>query len=246
MRRTGVAQVTFPRTISQRPVVLFVGTLADVPDMTVNDKADGRLARGERTRAAVLDAAVALATAHGLDGLSLGQLAEHLGVSKSGLFAHWRSKEDLQLATVDRAREQWVERVVLPALHTPRGVRRLWALHEKKIEFYAEWVLPGGCFFATAGFEYNVRSGPVHDHLVLVLNEWMSLIERLATEAIAAGELDPAIDPIQLAFEIDAAGVAMVYKSRLFDPVVAYNQSRAAVLTRLRALCPDPALLPEA
>jgi hypothetical protein len=91
-----------------------------------------------------------------------------------------------------------------------------------------------------------VRSGPVHDHLVLVLNEWMSLIERLATEAIAAGELDPAIDPIQLAFEIDAAGVAMVYKSRLFDPVVAYNQSRAAVLTRLRALCPDPALLPEA
>jgi len=212
--------------------------------MTV-DKADGRLARGERTRTAVLDAAVALATARGLDGLSLGQLAEQLGVSKSGLFAHWRSKEDLQLATVDRAREQWVERVVVPALGAPRGIRRLWALHEKKIEFYATRVLPGGCFFAKAGFEYNVRSGPVHDHLVFVLGEWMKLIERLATEAVQAGELDPAIDLTQLAFEFDAAGVAMVYKSRLFDPAVAYAQSRAAVLTRLRALCPNPALLPE-
>jgi len=215
-----------------------------MPDTTVDLKADGRLARGVRTRTAVLDAAVALATTHGLDGLSLGQLAEQLGVSKSGLFAHWRSKEDLQLATVDRAREQWVEQVVLPALHAPRGIRRLWALHEKKIEFYAAGVLPGGCFFANAGFEYNVRAGPVHDHLVHVLNEWMGLIERLATEAVQAGELDPATDPGQLAFEIDAAGVAMVYKSRLFDPEVAYSQSRAAVLNRLRGLCTDPALLP--
>jgi AcrR family transcriptional regulator len=216
-----------------------------MPDMAVDDKADGRLARGERTRTAVLDAAVALATARGLDGLSLGQLAAQLGGSKSGLFAHWRSKEDLQLATVDRAREQWVDRVVVPALAAPRGIRRLWALHEKKIEFYAEGVLPGGCFFANAGFEYNVRSGPVHDRLVFVLDEWMKLIERLATEAVQVGELDPATDPIQLAFEIDAAGVAMVYKSRLFDPAVAYTQSRAAVLTRLRALCPNPALLPD-
>jgi len=213
--------------------------------MTVDNKADGRLARGERTRTAVLDAAVALATAHGLDGLSLGQLAEHLGVSKSGLFAHWRSKEDLQLATVERAREQWVQWVIAPALRAPRGVRRLWTLHEKKIEFYSSGILPGGCFFATAGFEYNVRSGPVHDRLIFVLDEWLRLIERLATEAVQAGELDPATDPVQLAFEIDAAGVAMVYKSRLFDPAIAYRQSYAAVLTRLRALCPDPALLPQ-
>jgi AcrR family transcriptional regulator len=207
-------------------------------------RTDGRLARGERTRTAVLDAAVVLATTHGLDGLSLGQLADHLGVSKSGLFAHWRAKEDLQLATIDRAREQWVEHVVAPALRAPRGVRRLWALHEQKIEFYAAGVLPGGCFFANAGFEYNVRTGPVHDHLVHVLGEWLRLIERLATEAVQAGELTPETDPVQLAFEVDAAGVAMVYKSRLFEPAVAYAQSRVAVLGRLRALCTDPALLP--
>jgi AcrR family transcriptional regulator len=214
-----------------------------MPDLA--SQADGRLARGLRTRTAVLDAAVSLATSRGLDGLSLGQLAEQLGVSKSGLFAHWRSKEDLQLATVERAREQWVEQIVLPALGAPRGVRRLWALHEKRIEFYAARVLPGGCFFANAGFEYNERTGAVHDLLVVALDDWAKLLERLVAEAAGAGQLDPAADVPQLAFEIDAAGVAMVYKSRLFDPAIAYQQSRSAVLTRLRALCPDPGLLPE-
>src|SRR5258706_15199123 len=91
---------------------------------------DGRVARGDRTRAVVLDAAVALATEAGLDGLSLGQLAERLGVSKSGLFAHWRSKEDLQLAPVERAPGDWVEDILLPALKRPRGVRPLWAGHD--------------------------------------------------------------------------------------------------------------------
>jgi AcrR family transcriptional regulator len=210
------------------------------------DVTDGRLLRGERTRAAVLDTAVALATEQGLDGLSLAQLAVRLGVSKSGLFAHWRSKEELQLATVERAREQWVEQVVSPALRAPRGVRRLWTLHESKLAFYADWVLPGGCFFAHAGFEYSVRPGPVRDRLVAVLAEWLGLIERLVREAVRAGELDWAGEPEQLAYEIDAIGIAMVYMSRLFDPATVHRRSRAAVLGRLRALCPDPALLPEA
>ncbi|MBX6355581.1 MAG: TetR/AcrR family transcriptional regulator [Micromonosporaceae bacterium] len=207
---------------------------------------DGRLLRGERTRTAVLDAAVALATEQGLDGLSLAQLADRLGVSKSGLFAHWRSKEELQLAAVERAREQWIEQVVSPALRAPRGVRRLWALHEAKLAFYAAWVLPGGCFFVHSGFEYSQRPGPVRDRLIAVLSEWLDLIERLVREAMEAGELDWPGDPGQLAFEIDAAGMAMVYMSRLFPPDAVHRRARAAVLTRLRALCPDPALLPEA
>lgn len=205
---------------------------------------DGRLIRGERTRIAVLDAAVALTTERGLNGLSLAQLAERLGVSKSGLFAHWRSKEELQLATVDRAREQWIEQVVSPALHAPRGVRRLWALHEARLAFYANWVLPGGCFFVHTGFEYSVRPGPVRDRLIIALAEWMSLGERLVSEAVQAGELDWSGEAAQLAFEIDAIGFAMVYMSRLFTPDTAHRRARAAMLARLRQLCPDPALLP--
>lgn len=206
---------------------------------------DGRLLRGERTRTAVLDAAVALATEQGLGGLSLAQLADRLGVSKSGLFAHWRSKEELQLATIERAREQWLEQVVSPALHAPKGVRRLWALHEARVTFYADWVLPGGCFFAHSGFEFSVRPGPIRDRLIDALAEWLGLVERLVREAVQAGELDWTGAPEQLAFEIDAMGMAMVYMSRLFTPDTVHRRARAAVLDRLRALCPDPALLPE-
>jgi AcrR family transcriptional regulator len=206
---------------------------------------DGRLARGERTRNAVLDAALLLATERGLDGLSLAQLAERLGVSKSGLFAHWRSKEELQLATIERAREQWVDRIVRPALAAPRGVRRLWALHERRLAFYESGELPGQCFFANTEFEYGLRAGPVRDRLVVALSEWLALVERLATEAIAAGDLMDTVDPVQLAFEVDAMGVALVLQSRLLERAGVHRSARAGVLGRLRALCTDPTLLPE-
>jgi AcrR family transcriptional regulator len=219
--------------------------LGTLPTVAVTGT-DGRLLRGMRTRTAVLDAAVTLASEQGLDGLSLAQLAERLGVSKSGLFAHWRSKEELQLATVERAREQWIEHVVSPALRTPRGIRRLWTLHESRVAFYAAWALPGGCFFAHAGFEYSVRPGPVRDRLVAELADWLGLVERLVREAVQTGELHWAGEPEQLAFEIDAIGLGMVYLSRLLDPATVHRRSRAAVLSRLRSLCPNPALLPEA
>ncbi|PZF99509.1 TetR/AcrR family transcriptional regulator [Micromonospora deserti] len=206
---------------------------------------DGRVARGDRTRSAVLDAAVVLASEAGLDGLSLGQLAEALGVSKSGLFAHWRSKEALQLATVDRAVEQWQERIIAPALRAPRGVRRLWALHDARIDFYAARVLPGGCFFATTEFEFNARPGPVRDRLAEVFDRWAAFLERLVREAVALGELPAEVDVELLAYEIDSLGIAAAMRSRLLDPEIAYRHARQGALTRLRALCPDPTLLPE-
>ncbi|MEU5942121.1 TetR/AcrR family transcriptional regulator [Micromonospora sp. NPDC047548] len=206
---------------------------------------DGRVARGDRTRTAVLDAAVVLATEVGLHGLSLAQLADTLGVSKSGLFAHWRSKEALQLATVDRAVEQWQERIIDPALRAPRGVRRLWALHQARIDFYAARVLPGGCFFASTDFEYNARPGPVRDRLAEVFGRWTAFLEHLVREAVAAGELPADVDVPQLAYEIDALGITAAMRSRLLDPDTAYRHARQGLLNRLRALCPDPTLLPE-
>ncbi|TDC42285.1 TetR/AcrR family transcriptional regulator [Micromonospora sp. KC213] len=206
---------------------------------------DGRLARGDRARSAALDAAVVLATEVGLDGLSLARLADTLGVSKSGLFAHWRSKEALQLATVDRAVEQWQERIVGPGLHAPAGVRRLWALHQARIDFYAAHVLPGGCFFASTDFEYNARPGPVRDRLAEVFARWATFLERLVREAVDAAELPADTDVPLLAYEIDALGIAAAMRSRLVDPDAAYRHARQGLLNRLRALCPDPTLLPE-
>lgn len=206
---------------------------------------DGRVARGDRTRTAVLDTAVSLATEVGLDGLSLAQLAERLGVSKSGLFAHWRSKEALQLATVDRAVTQWEELIVAPALRAPRGVRRLRALHEARIAFYAARVLPGGCFFANTEFEYNARPGPVRDRLAEAFSRWSTFLERLVREAVELGELPADLDVPLLAYEIDALGISAAMRSRLLDPDVTYRHARQGLLNRLRALCPDPTLLPE-
>jgi AcrR family transcriptional regulator len=205
---------------------------------------DGRLLRGDRTRAAVLDRAMAMATEAGLNGLSLGQLAEALGVSKSGLFAHWKSKEELQLATIDHATQVWVERVVVPALSAPRGVRRLWALHQSRMDYYAADLLPGGCFFANTQFEFNARPGAVRDRLAEGFTDWMATLVRLAVEAVECGELDPAADIAQLAYEIEALGLTAVMQVRLLQDT-GYSYARRAVLDRLRALCPDPALLPE-
>ncbi len=206
---------------------------------------DGRVARGARTRTAVLDTAVALATEVGLHGLSLAQLADRLEVSKSGLFAHWRSKEALQLATVERAVAQWQERIVAPALHAPRGVRRLRALHDARIDFYAARVLPGGCFFANTEFEYNARPGPVRDRLAEAFARWTALLERLVQEAVDLGELPADLDVSLLAYEIDALGISAAMRSRLLDPDATYRHARQGLLNRLRALCPDPTLLPE-
>ncbi|AZM54123.1 TetR/AcrR family transcriptional regulator [Streptomyces sp. WAC 01529] len=205
---------------------------------------DGRRLRGERTRAAVLDAAVELASTDGLDGLTLARLAGRLGVSKSGLFTHWPDKETLQLAVVERAREQWAERVVRPALEGRDGVRALWALHERRLAFYADEVLPGGCFFVTAQTEFDDRPGPVQDRLRAQLREWEGLMASLVRDAIRAGELRPGVSPGLLAYELDALGQGVVTRSRLLERDAAFAHARGAVLLRLRGLCVDPGLLP--
>jgi AcrR family transcriptional regulator len=207
---------------------------------------DGRLARGERARAAALDAAVVLATESGLDGLSFSQLADRLGVSKSGLFAHWRTKEELQLAAIDHAQERLAAMVIRPALRRPRGVRRLWALHELRLADVASGALPGGCFFCNAQFEYVARPGAVHDRLATALELWHELLERLITEAVELGELREDTNVAQLSFELNAHGTAAVYESRLLPAADVYSFARTAALVRLRGLSPTPELLPEA
>ncbi|MGW4466033.1 TetR/AcrR family transcriptional regulator [Micromonospora sp. NPDC004704] len=205
---------------------------------------DGRVLRGERTRALVLGTAVALAVETGLDGLSLGHLAAELGISKSGLFTHWRSKEELQLATIDWAREQVTDLVIRPSLRAPRGVRRLWALHETRLTCY-DGREPDGRFFTLAEFEYRSRPGAVRDRLAEALDEWLVMVRRLATEAVAAGELRPDTDVGQLAYEIEALGLAAALQSRLLPTEPSHRYARQAVLDRLRTLCPNPELLPE-
>lgn len=212
---------------------------------TGRNDGDGRRLRGERSRAIALDAAVELASVDGLGGISMAQLAVKLGVSKSGLFTLWSDKEQLQLAAIERARDQWAELVVLPALSTTSPLLKLWRLHEARLDFYARGVLPGGCFFTTVEREFRDHPGPVRDRLRELAGQWEAWLGSLVTEAIAAGELPESTVPEQLAFEIDAVGVAVVTRSRMLDREKAFAHGRAAILQRFRSLCPDPRLLPD-
>jgi AcrR family transcriptional regulator len=176
--------------------------------------------------------------------MSLSRLAGSLGVSKSGLFAHWPDKEQLQVEVVERAREQWVEHIVRPALAEPRGLSRLWALHERRLRFYERAVLPGGCFFAGVGAEFDDRPGRVRDAVAAATAEWYGLLTDVARQAVELGQLPPDTDPGQLAFEIKALGEVVAH-CHLLRSTDAMRYARRGVLDRLRALASDPSLLPE-
>src|SRR5215217_837118 len=147
--------------------------------MTATDPAPRRRADGERTRHAILQAAAGLATTEGLEGLSIGRLAEHLGMSKSGLYAHFGSKEELQLATVETARAMFTNEVVEPAEGDPTARGRIDALCERFLSHVERRVFPGGCFFASAAAELDTQPGPVRERIVEFQCSWTATFERL-------------------------------------------------------------------
>src|SRR3954451_1313007 len=163
-----------------------------------------RRSDGERSRAAILRGAARLATVDGLDGLSLARLADAVGMSKSGLFAHFGSKEELQLATIDAASAIFEELVIGPAGEAAAGVPRLQAYIERFLDHVEESVFPGGCFFVSAVSELNTHPGPVRDGAMAFSQRWLELLAEEVAAGQAAGELTAAADPSQIAFELNA------------------------------------------
>jgi AcrR family transcriptional regulator len=188
---------------------------------------------GEHSRTAILEEAARLATVDGLAGLSIGRLADAVGMSKSGLFAHFGSKEELQLATVEKADTLFAAHVIEPASKASGGLERLGLL----VDGYLRWVevdtFPGGCFFASVLAEMDMQPGPVRDRLVRFLGEWLGRLESTVREAQAEGTIDPDEDVGQLAFEIEAALLlanAQYVVVRTAEPI---ERARRAVSRRL-------------
>jgi AcrR family transcriptional regulator len=206
-------------------------------------KLDGRVERGDQTRRAILDRAAAIASVEGLDGLSIGRLANELAVSKSGVFAHFGSKEELQLATVGRAREVFVAEVITPALRAPGGLRRLWRLCDRWLDYSNRRVFPGGCFFVSATAQFKARPGRLRDSIAAAHRDWLGFLETSVAKARERGELTTDADPRQLAFELDAF-IRASQDAVLFDERSVYTRARRAMLNRLRALATDPRMLP--
>ena len=197
-----------------------------------------RRSDGERSRQAILREATRLATVEGIEGLSLGHLADAVGMSKSGLFAHFRSKEELQLATVATADEIFDEVVVGPARQAPPGVARLTAYAERFVAHVRDAVFPGGCFFASAAAELDTRPGPVRDRALQVVGRWNGLLQREAADAQAAGELGASLDPAQLAFELNAFLLLGNAQFIATGDEAALERSMRAVTSRLQAARP--------
>jgi AcrR family transcriptional regulator len=212
--------------------------------VTAAGTADGREVRGEQTRRTILRRAANIASVEGLDGLSLGRLATDLGISKSGVFAHFGSKEDLQLATIAAAAEIFRGEVVSPAEEVPAGIGRVWRLSELKFDHLRRQVFAGGCFFVTVANEFDARPGRVRDEIARYLRRWRRYSENTLEDARALGQLDPGTDSQQLAFELEAFYQAGNGDALLYDDATAYDRARRAALDRLRAACPDPDLLP--
>jgi AcrR family transcriptional regulator len=210
----------------------------------LSTSATGRRQRadGERSRRAILEAAASLATVEGIDGLSIGRLAEHVGMSKSGLYAHFGSKQELQLATIDTAREIFAADVTVPALEADPGVSRVLALCDAFLLHLERGRFPGGCFFVSTAIELDAKEGPVVDYLREVSVEFVETLTAEVLQAQELGELPRDLDVPQLVFELDSfligANLAFVF----FRNASALDRARAAVrgcVDRARSEVPE-------
>jgi AcrR family transcriptional regulator len=195
---------------------------------------DGRRMRGDRTKRAILAKAVDLASVDGLEGLSIGQLASELGVSKSGLFAHFGSKQDLQLETIQAAAELFEEHVWQPVADLDPGLVQLAALMESWLHYFRDGVFSGGCFFSNAYHEFDARPGPVRDAIAAQKRRWLAAIVHHLKVAARRGQLKAGVDPEQLAFELDAVGSLANSLWQLERDEKAFGRAQTAFRSRLR------------
>ena len=167
------------------------------------------------TRAAVTGAAVDQASVEGLEGLTIGGLAEAVEMRKSSLFSLFGSKEELQLATLEAAIDQFVEEVWGPVADAPPGLARLLALCDSWLSYHEREVLPGGCFLTTATIEFDARPGPLRDAVQRAMRRWLGVLQREVAIAVDAGELPRDSDPADTAFQLNALAAAASYGYQL-------------------------------
>lgn len=192
--------------------------------------------KGERTRQSILERAVDLASLEGLEGLTIGRLADDLGMSKSGLFAHFGSKEDLQLATIRAAAHRYISEIFTPALREQRGYPRLMAICNSWLSYIERGVFPGGCFFAAASFEFDSRPGAVRDLVRTLMDDWIGALEKAVRMAQEEGHIDADVDPAQLSFELNALFFGANFAYHLRGDTQALVRAARAVRDRLEAV----------
>lgn len=186
------------------------------------------VAKGEETRSAVLDTAITLASTVGLEGLTIGKLAEQVGMSKSGLFAHFSSKENLQVAVLDAVVERFIALVVAPSLKKPRGEPRLRSLVDLWLDWSKQSFLPGGCILLSASVELDDRPGPARDRLVSAQKDWLGTLIGAARIAIDEKHFRKDLDCDQLGHELFSIAYGYHFLRRIVDPATAERRVRTS------------------
>ncbi|MCB9595093.1 MAG: TetR/AcrR family transcriptional regulator [Sandaracinaceae bacterium] len=186
------------------------------------------MSKGAETRRAILGEALSLASTRGLGGVSIGELAKTAGMSKSGLFAHFKSKELLDVAVLEEARDRFVAHVMAPALRAPRGVPRIRALFERWMDWETAEFQPGGCVFMAAAMELDDQPGPARDHLVASQRDWDQALRTAAKIAVDEGHFRADLDVAQWAFEMWGLALSYHWYSRLLRDPRALEHVRAA------------------
>jgi AcrR family transcriptional regulator len=204
--------------------------------------AAAKQSKGELTRAAILDAGFHIVSKSGLEGLTIGALADTMGMSKSGLFAHFGSREDLLLAVLQRGQEEFLKLVINPALAKPRGLARLKALFINWIDWTESADLPGGCPMIGGATEFDDKPGPVREALVTGQRSWIGVLRRATTQAIDQGQLAAGTDPDQISFELFGIALVVHHHRRLLG----YDKARGRALAALDALLERHAARPRA
>jgi AcrR family transcriptional regulator len=194
------------------------------------------VSKGEETRAAILDSAMALASQKGLEGLSIGVLARETGLSKSGLFAHFESKQNLQMEVLRTSVECFLAAVVAPALKKPRGIPRIRALFDNWLKWTEQ--LPGGCFFIAAANELDDQPGPLRERLVAYQRDWLNALQTAARIAVEEKHLLPDLDTQQFAYDFYSILLAYHHFSRLVEDPKARARARHSFEQLLQSSSP--------
>jgi AcrR family transcriptional regulator len=190
------------------------------------------LTKGEQTRAAILDEGLKIASKLGLEGLTIGSLADATGMSKSGLFAHFGSREDLQLAVLEHAAQLYGEKVFIPVLKIERGLPRLRALFEAWLDWTLASGLPGGCIMISAAAEYDDRPGPIRDAVIANQHRGNAITQKAVRLAIEEGHLSADTDPEQIGFEM----LGIVLASHNHRRLLGDKEARKRALTAFEQL----------
>ncbi|MEP7282736.1 MAG: TetR/AcrR family transcriptional regulator [Rubrivivax sp.] len=201
------------------------------------------LHKGQQTRAAILDAALGLASQMGLEGLSIGALAEVTGMSKSGVFAHFGSREELQISVIREYHARFEDEVFFPAVQEARGLPRLRALFERWIQRVAV-ELDSGCIYISGAVEFDDRPGPVRDALASMVRAWHAALQRAIELAVEVGDLRADTDPAQLLFEVHGLILALHHDARFLRHPGVLDRARAAFDRMLTHYQADPSARP--